>query len=195
MNRIRLIRHAESQANAGHTTSDPSSIELTEAGWKSAREFAHTYDGPQPDLIVISPYRRAQQTAKPLIDRYVCRVEILEVYEFTYLSPARCRNTNSDQRRPRVEAYWNASNPQASDGEGAESFEDFLQRVERSLRVLRASDADQILVFSHEFFINAVRFFGLAGNFSATAESMRRFHEFSRKNPMANLGVHDLDVR
>jgi len=195
MNRIRLIRHAESQANAGHTTSDPSSIELTEAGSKSAQEFAHNYNGPAPDLIVASPYRRAQQTAQPFIERFAGRVEILEVQEFTYLSPTRCRNTNSAQRRPMVEAYWNALNPQASDGEGAESFEDFLQRVERSIKLLRAHDAAQILVFSHEFFINAVRFFCGAGKFSATSESMKSFHEFSRQNPMANLGVHELETR
>jgi hypothetical protein len=51
------------------------------------------------------------------------------------------------------------------------------------------------LGFSHEFFINAVRFFCGAEKFSATAQSMKRFHEFSRRNPMANLGVHELEAR
>ncbi|MFY8268993.1 MAG: histidine phosphatase family protein [Terrimicrobiaceae bacterium] len=195
MKRIRLIRHAESQANAGYSTSDPASIELTETSWSAAREFAKAYDGPEPDLIVTSPYRRAQQTAQPLIERFGCRVEILEVHEFTYLSPARCRNTNSAHRRPMVEAYWTTSNPQACDGEGAESFEEFLERVERSTRVLREHDAATILVFTHEFFINAVRFFDLPGKPSATPESMRQFHDFSRQNPMANLGIHELESR
>lgn len=192
MNRIRLIRHAESQANAGHSTSDPATIELTEAGWNAAREFAKAYDGPEPDLIVTSPYRRARQTAQPLIERFACRVEILEVQEFTYLSPARCRNTNPAQRRPMVEAFWTASNPRACDGEGAESFEEFLERAQRSIQVLREHDAATILVFTHEFFINAVRFFDLPEKPSATPESMRQFHEFSRQNPVANLGIHDL---
>lgn len=192
MNRIRLIRHAESQSNAGHSTSDPATIELTEAGRKAASDFALAYEDPIPDLVLVSPYLRAQQTAKPFIERFSCRMEQIPVQEFTYLSPSRCANTSPAQRRPMVEAYWNASNPKSCDGEGAESFQDFLGRVEHSIMSLQENDAAQIVVFSHEFFINAVRYFKFPRKSPPTAKCMQEFREFSRKNPIANLGFYDL---
>ena len=70
MKTIRFIRHAESVANAGLPTTDPGAIPLTESGKLAAALAASEYDGPEPDLIVVSPYLRARQTAEPFIARF-----------------------------------------------------------------------------------------------------------------------------
>ncbi len=39
-----LIRHGESLANAGHVTSDPTRVPLTEQGWAQARHIAAAFE-------------------------------------------------------------------------------------------------------------------------------------------------------
>lgn len=69
MKRIWLIRHGESIANAGEATDDHKSIPLSELGLKQAQALALQIP-KRPDLIVTSPYLRAQQTAMYTIGRF-----------------------------------------------------------------------------------------------------------------------------
>lgn len=90
---VRLIRHGESSANAGHPTDDPSLIDLTDLGQQQALEIAASFQEP-PDLIIHSPMRRALMTAMPTIQRFL-DVPAIEfaIQEFTYLDPLRCKGT------------------------------------------------------------------------------------------------------
>ena len=63
---IWLIRHGESEANAGLPTSDVALIELTEKGHQQAQKVASAFT-QAPSLIVTSPYIRTKQTAQPTI--------------------------------------------------------------------------------------------------------------------------------
>ncbi|WP_414908320.1 phosphoglycerate mutase family protein [Pseudomonas sp. IT-P253] len=69
MKRVRLIRHAESAANAGLATTAPDSIPLTEKGQLQARAFAESITSA-PDLIISSPFERAIATALPATERF-----------------------------------------------------------------------------------------------------------------------------
>lgn len=61
---------------------------------------AAEYEGPEPDLIVVSPEPRAKQTAEPFIARFPgVEVETWPIQEFTYLSPARCVGTTAEPPR------------------------------------------------------------------------------------------------
>jgi 2,3-bisphosphoglycerate-dependent phosphoglycerate mutase len=129
MQTVWLIRHGESEANAGLPTSHPMTIELTAKGHQQAKEIASAFV-TAPSLIVTSPYLRARQTTQPTRDRFpdVPFVE-WEVQEFTYLAPIRYLGTTTNERRPIVEVYWQNRDPFVVDGEGAESFSDMLIRV------------------------------------------------------------------
>lgn len=84
---VRLIRHAQSAANAGLATTAPDSIPLTELGRTQAQILADHIASP-PDLIISSPFERAIHTALALANRYPpVPLEIWAVEEFTYLSP------------------------------------------------------------------------------------------------------------
>src|SRR5579872_7284673 len=62
---IFLIRHGESEANAGFATSDPKRIILTERGVTQAREIARFLRSTVSlDLIITSRYLRARRTAE-----------------------------------------------------------------------------------------------------------------------------------
>lgn len=90
---VRLIRHGESSANAGHASDDPHLIDLTDLGRQQALEIAASFQ-EQPDLIIHSPMHRAVMTAMPTMQRFP-GVPVLEmdIQEFTYLDPLRCKGT------------------------------------------------------------------------------------------------------
>jgi broad specificity phosphatase PhoE len=156
--RATFIRHGESTGNAGIPCNDLALLELTEKGWRQAREVAASWSAT-PDLIVTSPYLRTQQTAQPTIERFPeVPVVVWPIQEFTYLEPSRWNGTLSAARRPHIDAYWKAADPEFCDGPGAESFATLLRRAEDALaRLCELPDGSQALVFSHGQFIHAVR--------------------------------------
>src|SRR5437764_13957945 len=120
-----LIRHAESQSNAGMATADPEDVALTPRGIEQARFVAaFLKDYTSLDLIVTSPYLRTKQTAEPTMIEF-CFVpgEEWNVQEFTYLSSIHQSHSTIEERRPLVEAYWEQCLPSFMDGPGSESFE------------------------------------------------------------------------
>ena len=156
MKHVRLIRHGESAANAGEASLNHASIPLTPKGVEQASLVAGSFTHA-PDLIVASPFSRAQATAMQTVDAFPSvPFQIWPIHEFTYLEPARCINTTVAQRRDWVDAYWAKADPAFIDGEGAESFLDFISRAQSFLNRLADHPAQDIAVFSHGQFINAV---------------------------------------
>ncbi|MBA5955882.1 histidine phosphatase family protein [Pseudomonas lactis] len=156
MKQVRLIRHGESAANAGAASPDHATIPLTAKGIEQAHLVAKSFVNA-PDLIVASPFSRAQATAMATVAAFsTVPFETWPIHEFTYLEPARCANTTVAQRREWVDAYWSRSDPTFTDGEGAESFLDFTSRAQAFLHKLAEHPGDDFAVFSHGQFINAV---------------------------------------
>jgi broad specificity phosphatase PhoE len=192
MKTIRFIRHAESEANAGLPSYDPVAIPLTESGRIAATESAVMYGRP-PELIVVSPYLRARQTAEPFIALFSeAKVEEWPIHEFTYISPARCRGSTATGRRPMVEEYWRLASPTYVDGQGAESFLHFIRRVQATLNELRDRRERTILAVGHGLFIKAAKFFQSHAIKPSDPDSMRMFWEYSEKHPVPNLGTWDV---
>ena len=189
MKSITFLRHAESEANVGLPSSDPGGIPLTEAGRNAAEIAASDYDGPEPQLIVVSPFRRAQETAVPFRRRFAnALVEEWPVEEFTYLSPARCGTSSAEERRPLVEAYWSTATPETNDGPGDESFQDFIERVQTALEKLRNHPEQSILVVCHEMVIKVAIWIETEKPDLKAARALRRFREFSLTFAVPNLG-------
>lgn len=153
-----FIRHGQSTGNAGVPCHDLASIELTELGWRQAREVARAWT-ETPSLIVTSPYLRTRQTAEATIQRFpVVPVEVWPIEEFTYLQPSQWNGTRSSERMPHLERYWTDADPAYCDGEGAESFGALLRRAEAVLARLAALPSPGLAyVFSHGQFIQAAR--------------------------------------
>jgi broad specificity phosphatase PhoE len=194
-----LIRHGESESNAGLPTGDMSLIRLTAKGLEQARKVAQAFT-LQPDLIVTSRYVRASQTAQPTISRFP-RVPVEEwpVHEFTYLSLPQDLLMTVGQRAPLAEEYWTRCDPFYIDGPGAESFSDFIGRADSFLHRLRDfSDADYsdegyrdatIAVFSHGQFIQAVLWLLLRGPIDIDPNAIARYRQFTRGVPFANGAI------
>ncbi|WP_448952459.1 histidine phosphatase family protein [Labrys neptuniae] len=182
---IWLIRHGESTANVGAASKDAASAPLTETGWRQARETAAKFT-QAPDLIVVSPYLRARQTAAPTAERFAAvPVETWPVQEFTYLSPVRCANTTTEQRRPLVDAYWRLADPAKVDGPGAESFTQMLERVRAMARRIEASPCARIAIFTHGHIMQAWRLLAENPEASDRADMKRYFSAFLHR-PIEN---------
>jgi len=160
------IRHAQSEANAGGRTIDPASIAITEAGYAQSMSLAEEIS-EHPDLIIVSQYIRTRQTALPLTQKYPnSPMEVWPLHEFTFLSPIICRNTTPKERRPLVEKYWKSCDPDFIHGEGAESFNQFRERISQTINGINALKLNNVIVFTHEQVILLIKLMLLAEQFS-----------------------------
>jgi probable phosphoglycerate mutase len=184
---VRLIRHAQTTANAGEVTDNHADIRLTALGEHQAREVMKTI-AQAPDLIVVSPFRRTLDTAKPLIEAYpAAPVEIWPIEEFSYLAPARANRTSWVERKPMVAQYWERADPDYIDGADAESFVHFVGRL-RAFHARLWQQEGRVVVFGHGQFLRAFAL-GLREGFSDSREAMLRFRKAETARPWRNTGT------
>ncbi len=170
-----LIRHAESESNAGLATRDTARISLTPKGIEQARRLAQLLPGP-PSLVVTSAYRRSQETAQATLERFpAVRQEVWPVHEFTYLARFRGQLTTPEQRRPAAEAYWQRCDPFYREGEGAETFAELVQRIQSTLERLRQQEPGFVVIFGHATFMRVMYWTLFTGSFAVSVERMRQY--------------------
>jgi len=195
-----LIRHGESEANAGLPTYHPKCGELTPRGYEQAKGIAEYLKFYPLDLFVTSSYLRAKQTAVPTTfvfyntpERAIAEEE-WQVQEFTYLSSRRWTYSTSEDRRPEVDRYWKNANPDYVDGPGSESFREFIDRVHAFLERLKnvEEEYETIAVFSHEQFINAVLWLIDYEPVGISSETMRDFRTYLDRNHIQNGAIVQL---
>lgn len=153
---IFLIRHAESEANINGRTLSHASIALSENGKQQAKQLCVSLS--QIDYVIISKYLRTYQTAEPILQKYRITAEIDgNIDEFSYLSERKCANTNLDDRKEWVKAYWEKMDCDYRDDDDAESFTDLYIRVQlfhKKLRQLEKEYAEKnLVIFTHGQFL------------------------------------------
>ena len=189
MKTIWLIRHAESSANAGFASATPKSTPITERGRQQSELLAQSFC-EKPDLIITSAYIRTKQTAEPTIQRFSqVAQEEWPVEEYTYLEPSRYSNTTMAERKPFVEEYWKRGDPFYQDGHGAETFAQFIERVQNVLGLLQTRQETNIFVFTHGYFIRAVVWTLLQTSKAVDAKAMNSFHLFFESIELPNTGI------
>lgn len=184
-----LIRHGESEANAGLPTETPHSIPLTTKGHEQARALAEKWVD-EPTLIVVSPFIRTQQTATPLMKRFPgVPVEEWPVHEFTYLNPEHYRGTTEAQRGVFARDYWLRCDALWTDGGGAESFANLIARVDELERRLKLCGTGQMVVFTHGYFMKALLLRREHPNRQVDADFMAAFREGRKNDTLPNTGM------
>jgi probable phosphoglycerate mutase len=193
--RVLLVRHGQSVANAGGKTSDHDTNPLTDLGRTQAKDFADRLPC-RPTLIVVSPFLRAQQTAEPLRRRFPdVPVEEWPIQEFTFLAPARHKDSTEDDRQPQVLDYWQRQDPTFLDGPGAESFQQFLDRARETIRrLVNTIPGGCIVIVTHGFFMQAFRFVLLFPD-ATDAELMANFRRFHLVNFIQNADSLEFAIR
>jgi 2,3-bisphosphoglycerate-dependent phosphoglycerate mutase len=189
--KVWLIRHGQSQANAGAATEHPKSIALTELGREQAQRIAQQISFT-PRTVIVSPFSRTLDTALPLLSKLRSsgvEVPVKEwaIQEFTYLSPVRCRGTTAAERQVWAREYWHRADPDWDDGDGAESFRQLMARVEQFSSQL-AQEKGPTVVFGHGMFFKAF-LIGLEYDTQASAEAMRRYRTLESAAPIHNAEI------
>jgi broad specificity phosphatase PhoE len=183
------IRHAESLGNAGFRTREHGTYSLTENGFAQAEAFA-AWCERRPSLVVTSSFTRARETAAPCLRRHAPpATDEWSVHEITYLAPARCVDTTHEERNEMARGYWERWDPHYRDGDGAETFAEFIDRVASALDRARHCSEPFITVFTHAMFIRGILWFALHRPSHIDRESMRMYHAFSHGFPVPNCAV------
>ena len=192
MKNIKIIRHAESMANAGFTTLDQVTIPLSKLWKYQAQKLADNRKDPV-DLIIHSSYDRTLQTAKPLIAKYP-EVKILQneiIHEFGYLDHELCQNTTSKQRNPRKQKF-RKNDIYYKNSLTSESFIDLHCRALDFTNQFH-NLPDNTVIFSHQQFIvmllsilNSPDIIELSNN------SKKSLHQELQNNPIQNTQIIEL---
>ncbi len=188
-----LIRHAESTANVGIFKHPPAEIPLTLKGHHQAEQLAKSIP-TCPDLIVISPFQRTYMSAAPMMHRWEdVPVETWPIQELTYLSPIKYHSASPSQQQQMVDKYWQNADPSYCDGDGAESFADFINRLQVFYQRLLASQGF-IVVVGHGHFLKAFQL-GLQQGFTASGNWMKQFRAREAAKPLMNGEIIKLTLQ
>jgi len=194
MRTVWLIRHAESIGNAGEPTEHAATIPLSALGQRQAAALATAFPSA-PDLIVTSRYLRTQQTAQPLIDRFPSTPTIQwDIHEFTFLAEEHYRGTREMDRMGAVRKYWANCVPDHRDGVGAESFGDFMVRVDAMKERISRVDRPFTAVFSHGYVIKALLWRMLFSDHTEAISLMAGFGAAYRNLTVRNAAVYPIQV-
>jgi broad specificity phosphatase PhoE len=185
-----MIRHAESQANAGEKTKNQLTTFLSEKGEGQAINLAKALSNQKkPDLLVISSYPRTRATLDPYLEKNDIPLETWGVHEFSYLSQIRYADTTFEERKVPKDKYWEANDPYYRDGDGAESYSDLLHRVEKTLRMILERKENRIWIFTHGQFMKAVICLLMSENLTGQEPSMRKFKNFMDNHELPNCSL------
>ncbi|MFC0041656.1 histidine phosphatase family protein [Actinomadura rayongensis] len=188
-----LIRHGESESNAGLPTYGPGAAPLTALGRAQAATIAESFTAP-PSLLVVSPFLRARETAAPTRARFPSvPCEEWPVQEFTYLGALHGPGTSIEQRRPHAAAYWARADPSLVLGGDGESFTALIARARAFLdRLSTLPDDATVAVFTHRIFLLAVTWTLDTGTTTPDSPAMRAFHHYAESTPTPNACIRPL---
>ncbi len=196
---ILLIRHGESESNAGLPTSDSKAVKLTHLGSKQAQWIAEKIQESKtiPDLIVISSYQRAIDTAAPTRNRFPSAAirEDWPVHEFNYLPRWSKESSTFEERREYVAGYWGLSDPTYFDSPESESFEQFIERARKVLTYLKNTRHETVAVFSHQQFICALLWLSQRNPLELRPETMKEYKDFLEVTPVPNGTIVQVQFR
>ncbi len=193
MPKVWLIRHGESISNVNLPTTHPAASPLTARGEEEAKAVVSAFQ-QTPDLIVVSPYLRARQTAVPTQNQFPhTPVVKWPVYEFTYLHPQKYNGTTGSERVAYAQAYWQRNDPFEKEDGGGESFFELLQRLQKTKEMLANHPANFIVVFSHGLFLRGLQWHLLTDINTATQETMEQYHQYVWGVHMPNCAILEVN--
>lgn len=179
-----LVRHGETEVNRGVWSINPNDTVLTLRGEEQAEKAAEQVRN-KPDLFIVSPLIRTQQTSQYFINKWPDTAIInLAIHEFVYLSPQRLASLSPEERRAQINEYWQKADPTYCDGAGTESFAGFLQRVAAFYHRVVAMEG-YVIAIGHGQFFKALQL-GLTYGFSPDGKWMQQFRTQETTFPLGN---------
>ncbi|HEV2702032.1 MAG TPA: histidine phosphatase family protein [Steroidobacteraceae bacterium] len=188
---VLLIRHGQSQANAGGVTLENPVVPLTELGSQQARTLAGLLPSETP-AVWASPFKRALDTAAPYCERLGITAKThADLREFEVIDTQLMRGSPCAEREAVLARYWLAAEPDARTGPAGETFREFHERINHMRRNLLPSLPDGSVVFGHGLCM-ALLFWQLWGFEKVDQAAMIHFRRFQLGFPTPNAVVYGL---
>ena len=191
MKKFVLIRHGQSEDNAGKVSRGLGKTHLTDKGRQQAAATGKHWR-KKPDLIVVSPFIWTSQTAEPTIKRYSdVRVATWPIEEFRQLCSYRYEGLSMEHRIEHYKAHWDKNDPDFKDGDGvgAESLRDFTKRLDLLDKKLIQTDFKLAYIFCHGFFLRGFMLRHIWGSTRSMIRNPQGFHTSSRAWHYPNCGT------
>lgn len=186
-----LIRHGQSQANAGGVTLENPLVPLTELGERQARALAALLPA-SASAVWSSPFKRSLDTAAPYCERLGLPAQTHpDLREFEVIDTLSMRGSPFAEREAVLARYWLAADPDARTGPAGESFREFHDRIRRTRRDLLPSLSDGSVIFGHGLCM-ALLFWQLWGFEQVDQAAMIQFRRFQLGFPTPNTVVYGI---
>ncbi|HTC54504.1 MAG TPA: histidine phosphatase family protein [Steroidobacteraceae bacterium] len=186
-----LIRHGQSQANAGGVTLENSLVPLTELGERQALALAALLPASSP-AIWSSPFKRSLDTAAPYCDRMrVAPLVYDDLREFETIDTRHMRGSSCTEREEVLARYWREADPDQRTGPAGETFREFYERVARVRMQWLPALPDGTVIFGHGMWM-ALLFWQLWGFEEVDHLAMVHFRRFQLGFPTPNTVVYGI---
>lgn len=191
MKKIYLIRHAQSESNAGQTVRPNHQINITDVGKTQAQELADWLSANVTEPVTeifVSQYIRTQQTAQPYLQSTKrTAIVIDELHEFNFLDFDTIKDLSFDDIRVIADDFWQQHSAHRA-SEVTDSFEHFVARVKKVRAYFDALPDGTYLVFTHGMLIGMLIWQMLLGD-SPRLYNMKKFREFELATRPKNCEV------
>lgn len=197
MKKIYLIRHAQSESNAGIAIRPNPQINITEHGQKQALALAdwlneHLQNKPIQQVFV-SPYIRTQQTAKPYLHQTARTATVLDLlHEINIFEFEQIQSLSFPNISQLAKEFWLQPSCHKS-GKTADSFDDFYQRVQKGLKYFSQLQAGEYVAFTHGMWIGML-IWQLLHCHQRTFNDKQRFHLYEPNIRPNNCDVYLLTI-
>lgn len=181
MKHIYLIRHAQSESNAGVIIRPNAQINLTNYGKTQAEQLASwllsNIDKPV-NKVFISPYIRTAQTAEPYLIKTKQQATVIDdLYEFNYFEFEHIKDLIFAQLVEKADNYWQTADIDFQDSENTDSYRQFIKRVQNVRQFFQQLPDGCYVVFTHGMWIGML-LWQLLHNDSKHIENMHKFRAF-----------------
>lgn len=157
--RIYFVRHGETEGNLSKFFQFPET-ELSPTGLRGAKAVAERFGHLEVDVLVASPFTRAQQTAgyiSGVVGKPVTTVE--SFHEALRPHELRGVSHHSEPGQAHIAEYESEYWTETWRPAGAENYKDVLSRVAKSVDFLEKANETNIVVVSHGAFIKMITSF------------------------------------
>lgn len=180
MKKIYLIRHAQSESNAGLLINPNHAINITNLGKTQAHELADWLNAnihePISDIFT-SEYVRTHQTAEPFLQSLTRTATVIDdLHEFNYLDFDNIKDLTFPDIVAMANDFWTKS-PDYQDSDITDSFANFVGRVQNVRAFFDGLPDGTYVAFTHGMWIGML-IWQILHKDSPRMMNMLRFREF-----------------
>lgn len=200
MKKFYLIRHAQSESNAGLAVKPNHLIALTALGERQAAALSDWLcrHVPTPNQVFVSSYVRTRQTAKPYLDKIgQTAVQIDALREFNYLDYEHIKTLNFTQIVAMADEFWVRADKSYTDSPATDSFADLVKRVKAVRDEFERLPTGEYVVFTHGMWLGMLMWqlvHGYQGGGCARVFDVCQFRKFELSVRPKNCEVFMLSM-